>query len=416
MVNAELYSIFLDEASEIVESLETGLLELEKNSDNDEMVNEVFRAAHTLKGSSGMVDFNDLSEFVHEVEDVLSRIRNGSVKISKKLITVFLQSVDLIKLMVEKGPGKSDEDLLHAVEANRNELRKYRQSVSKKAHKTEKKHKRSEDKREKFIQVDLKFRPDIFLTGTDPLMLIREMEDYGDIVRVRCYTDAVPDIEEIQYDKFYLSWSMIIKTTASLDDIDGIFIFVKDENPIKINDVSSHFIDGVDKRYADKKLGEILDEEGHLEQKDFEDALEGRTKKSGEILLEQKKLDKNTLGKVLDRQKKSKKILSESTIRVGTGKLDKLVNLVGEMVNGISRISQQLESVKFSKYREINDTVETLERMSKDVQEQVMKVRMIPLEGTFKKFQRLVRDMANQLDKKIALHIEGSENELDKTV
>ena len=220
------------------------------------------------------------------------------------------------------------------------------------------------------------------------MLLLKELSEQGEIVRVRCDMEGIPAIDRIQHDKFYLSWELVLRTAKPLSAIENIFIFVRDDNTISLEDISSRFKEGVDLLYADKKLGEILEEEGLIDQHDLDNAIKEQ-KRSGEILIEQKKVDSGVLDEVLRRQQRSKELTQTSTLRVDTGKLDKLVNLVGEMVIGVARMAQLIQSSTLSHNRDLNDTLDQLERISRDVQEQVMRVRMIPIEATFRRFQRV---------------------------
>lgn len=416
MLNKDnLYLIFIEESREIVTSLEADLLDLEKNMQDQELINQIFRGVHTLKGSSGMVEYSILTDFTHELENVLSRVRAGELKVSQKLISIFLQSADTIKKLVETQPNGVNSKVKETVIKGIEILKKYQGIEIAEAPVENYPSDMKDNFDEKRIRIVMKFSPDIYLTGTDPLMLIRELAEYGEIDKIKCDTGALPAIEKIHHDKFYLSWDIMLRTTKPFSAIDNIFIFVKDENSITLEDISAKFVDGIDIRYADRKLGEILEEEGIIEQKDFEDAIRGQ-KKAGEILLEKNKVDSDVLDDVLKKQQKSKDLKISTTIRVDTGKLDKLVNLVGEMVIGVARMSQLIASTSLAHNRDVNDTSESLERISRDVQEQVMRVRMIPIEATFRRFQRVVRDMAGDLGKKINLYMTGTETELDKTV
>ncbi len=416
MLNKDgLYHIFVEESRELLTGLEADLLELEKDLQNAETINRVFRSVHTLKGSSGMVEFSALTDFTHEFENVLSRVRSGELRATQKLISIFLEAVDIVKRLLEQRPDRVPDALRHEAVRIADGLKRY-QGIDIPPENAPRKAADAKDGfSEKYINIVLKFRPDIYRSGTDPLMLIKELAEQGDIVRTRCDFDALPPIDRIQHDKLYLSWELVLKTTKPFSAIENIFIFVRDDNTISLEDISGRFKEGVDLLYADKKIGEILEEEGIIDKHDLEDAIKGQ-KRSGELLIEQKKLDSNVLDDVLRRQQRSKELSQTSTLRVDTGKLDKLVNLVGEMVIGVARMSQLLQSSALSHNRDLNDTLDQLERISRDVQEQVMRVRMIPIEATFRRFQRVVRDIANDLGKKINLYLSGTETELDKTV
>jgi len=413
-----LYHIFVEESRELIATLENDLLECEKDMQNTETINRLFRSVHTLKGSAGMVDFPLLSEFSHEIENILARLRTGDLSISHKLVSILLNAVDILKRLIEQEPTAVPEDLYRETRNITDALRRYRGVEIPAEAPLGASGKAKEGKpetEEHYFSIVMKFRPDIYTSGTDPLLLLKDLWELGDIIRIRCDTNAVPPLEVIQPDICYLSWDIVLRTQRPLSAIEDIFIFVRDDNTIVIEDVSSRFKDGVDLLYAEKKLGEILEEEGFVDQRDLEEAIKEQ-KRAGEILVEKKKVASNIIDEVLRRQQRSKELSQSSSIRVDTGKLDKLVNLVGEMVIGVARMAQIVQSGPLSRNRDMNDTLDHLERISRDVQEQVMRVRMIPIEATFRKFQRVVRDIATELGKKVSLHMTGTETELDKTV
>jgi two-component system chemotaxis sensor kinase CheA len=187
---------------------------------------------------------------------------------------------------------------------------------------------------------------------------------------------------------------------------------VIDDNKIGISDISDRFVDDVDVELADKKIGEILVDEGIIEEEEVERiAFEHR--KIGEEIVAKTAVRKEDVQRILKKKQKSKKIQIASTIRVKTEKLDKLINLIGEMVISVSRISMIAQEVG---HKDIIHSTSELNRISRDLQEQIMMVRMVPLESTFKRFYRVVRDLANSQKKSIDLHISGEETELDKTM
>lgn len=409
-----LFDIFTEEAQEIVVSLERDLLDLENNMGDKQLINNIFRSIHTLKGSSGMVDFSILTAFAHDLESVLSRVRSEELKVTAGLITLLLEVTDLLKSMVSTPPENAQERFGPDIRRLSESIKKYKGYSVESSEDRAGSNINEESFSEKYFQIVLKFKPDIFSTGTDPLMLLKELDSIGDIIKVKCNPENIPDIEKLSFENLYLSWELVVKTFEPRSSIDNIFIFVQENNTIVVEDVSKKYFDGVDIRYADKKLGEILEEEGYLTDSDLKE-IEDSQKKFGEILVEKKSLDGNVVSKVLQSQQKSRDFQISHTIRVDTEKLDKLVNLVGEMVIGIARINQ-IVSEQYLKDRDLNDAAEHLDRISRYVQEQVMKARMVPIEGTFRRFQRVVRDTARELDKKINLFMTGSDTELDKTL
>jgi two-component system, chemotaxis family, sensor kinase CheA len=410
-----LYIIFLEEAGELVSGLENDLLILESNMSDRQLIDQIFRAVHTLKGSSGMVEYSLFTLLAHEFENVLSRVRSGELKITGNLITVFLNSTDVLKQLVSVDPKNSERELGPEVRVAVENLKKFR-GMQQENEPVEQKTTamNGENFSEKYIQITLKFKPDIFVSGTDPLMLLKELSQMGEFVRIKCNPGTVPGLDSFKYESLYLSWELILKTEAPVSSVENVFVFVKENNTIVVEDISSKFVEGVDIRYADKMLGEILEEEGYVTESDLKKIVESQ-KRVGEILVENKNVDTSVVNRLLKSQQKSRDFQVSQTIRVDAYKLDRLVNLVGELVIGIARVNQIVTENHY-KNRELNDASEHLERISRYIQEQVMKTRMIPIEGTFRNFQRVVRDMAGELNKRIKLFLAGSETELDKTL
>jgi len=410
-----LYTIFLEEAAELVSGLEYDLLVLESNMSDRQLVDQIFRAVHTLKGSSGMVEYSLFTSLAHEFENILSRVRSGDLKITGNLITVFLNSTDVLKQLVSVDPKISERELGPEVRVAVENLKKFK-GMQPEFDPVEQKTAgmAGENFSEKHIQITLKFKPDIFVSGTDPLMLLKELSQMGEFVRIKCNPGAVPVLDSFKYESLYLSWELILKTDFPVSSVENVFVFVKENNTIVVEDISSKFVEGVDLRYADKMLGEILEEEGYVTENDLKKIAETQ-KRVGEILVENKNVDTSVVNRLLKSQQKSRDFQVSQTIRVDAYKLDRLVNLVGELVIGIARVNQIVTENHY-KNRELNDASEHLERISRYIQEQVMKTRMIPIEGTFRNFQRVVRDMAGELSKRIKLFLAGSETELDKTL
>ena len=189
-----------------------------------------------------------------------------------------------------------------------------------------------------------------------------------------------------------------------------------DDNEIIIEDVSSRYKQGVDLSLAEKPIGEILVEKGIVKPADVEEVLKS-LKTTGEMLVETGKAPREIVEKMAFAQSQSRKLAKSSTIRVDTDKLDKLVNLVGEMVISVARMSQLASEIEANgNSRTLQGASAALERISRELQEQVMRVRMVPVEGTFNRFRRLVRDLSFELGKKIEIKMSGTDTELDKNV
>jgi two-component system, chemotaxis family, sensor kinase CheA len=415
MAMDELVKVFMDESEDEIRELESGLIRLEEDKEDEDTINRVFRAAHTIKGSAGLVGFDSVSNYTHTLENILDRIRKKDLTITKKLISTMLTSVDFLKRMIAAGSEGEEIDELE-IDQSVQSLKRF-SGTAKPAGDTQGEHSRLKDKSgEKIVSVIMKFRPDILSTGQDPIMLIQELKDLGEIIESRAFTDAIPDLYNLVPTTCYTSWEIIMRTSRTITDVNNVFIFVMDENEILVTDISSQYKEGVDLTLAEKPIGEILVEKGLVKESDVEEALKEH-KTTGQALVEKGKVSRDAVEKMALAQSQSRKIAKSSTIRVDTDKLDKLVNLVGEMVISVARMSQCASDIADTALsRSLQGAISALERISRDLQEQVMRVRMVPVEGTFNRFRRVVRDLSFELGKKIEIKMSGTETELDKNV
>ena len=416
MANDELIQVFIEESEEELREMENGLIRLEEDQTDAETINRVFRAAHTIKGSAGLVGFDNVSNFTHTIENILDRIRNQDLKITKKLITELLEAVDLLKRLVNASIEGNQIDSAE-LDACTAKLKRFAGSAGSQANKSEAGQAKAKPENEqRTYRITLKFRPDLFATGQDPLMLLHELNENGIILKTDLNVGNVPDIYNISPTVCYCQWEIILRTTRPLSDIQNIFIFVIDENEITIKDISEQYKDGVDLSLAEKPIGEILVERGIVRDEDIYNTLKEH-KTTGQALVEKGVATRDVVEKVAREQSESRKVAQAATIRVDTDKLDKLVNLVGEMVISVARMAQLVsEASQDNRGSGLMNASSALERISRDLQEQVMRVRMVPVEGTFNRFRRVVRDLAFDQGKKIELKMSGTETELDKNV
>jgi two-component system chemotaxis sensor kinase CheA len=415
MAMDDLVNVFLEESEDEIRELEAGLIKLEENHDDEDTINRVFRAAHTIKGSAGLVGFENVSNFTHSIENILDRIRNKDLVITKKLVSTLLTSVDLLKRMISAS-SEGDEIESSEIEAATQTLKRFTGSAKPAEKVQDGEGKGKSNAGDKVLSINMKFRPDILSTGQDPIMLIQELKDLGEIIESRAYVDSIPDFYNLIPINCYTAWDITIRTQRPITDINNVFIFVMDENDISISDISALYKDGIDLTLAEKPIGEILVEKGIVKESDVDKVLKEH-KSTGQALVEKGIVAKDIVEKMALAQSQSRKIAKSSTIRVDTDKLDKLVNLVGEMVISVARMSQCASEVNNEGVtRSLQGAIASMERISRDLQEQVMRVRMVPVEGTFNRFRRVVRDLSYEVGKKIEIRMEGTETELDKNV
>lgn len=412
---------FREEALELLGELEASLLELEERPDDTELVGRVFRAMHTIKGSGAMFGFTAISSFTHEVETVFDRVRNGAVHVSRNLIDLTLMARDQILALLESGRAATGGDENQGV---RNELvAAFRSLVDSPeeaggaggADGAEISRKES-DGRQATYRIMFKPGLDIFLTGANPRNLLEDLLELGS-GRVVAHLEEIPDLEEMDPEKCYVSWDILLTTEKTRDAIRDIFVFVEDDCELSIEVIDEGARPEDDPTY--KKLGEILVERGDISMDDMK-AILASQKRFGEILLEKGLVTPSRIQSALAEQQHVREVIQKrqttetaSSVRVPSDKLDKLVNLVGELVTvqaNLSRISalhpdQRLEVV-----------AEEVERLTAELRDTALNIRMLPIGSTFSKFRRLVRDLSTELGKEVELVTEGEETELDKTV
>jgi two-component system chemotaxis sensor kinase CheA len=446
MSNSEQHkAAYKEEAYELLAELETSLLELEENSGDAELIGRIFRALHTIKGSGSMFGFDDIVEFTHEVETSFDMVRNGLLPVTKELIDLTLSSRDYIKILLDKPEAADKQKAGEIINSLKKLSPKTIMPDEEKNSPATLSAKRNGS--EKNVTYRIRVRPplDIFTRGINPTLLINELHGLGECSIV-AQTDTIPHIVDIDPESCYTYWDIILTTDLGINAIKDVFIFIEDDCELDI-----YIID--DGRRADeesaqsmlkniftrrgyvtredlerisaphKRIGEILVERGDLTEEDIKKALRNQ-KPIGEMLVKAGMVDAGKVESALAEQQHIKEIKlkeqqkeqpadSASSIRVASDKLDSLVNLVGEMVTVQARLSQA------SAYRsdpELLSISEEVERLTAELRDQTMSIRMLPIGTTFSKFKRLVRDLSKELGKEIELTTEGAETELDKTV
>ncbi|HEY3275317.1 MAG TPA: chemotaxis protein CheA [Syntrophorhabdaceae bacterium] len=388
---------FRVEAYERLQELESSLLELEEAPENEELIGQIFRALHTIKGSGAMFGFDDIASFTHEVETVFDMVRNGKIAVEKELIDLTLKAGDLIHAMLD-GKEPPERDALTA------SFQHYLPGA-----KEEKASGKPREIEEELKTYRIRFRPepDIFASGTNPIPLLNELRQLGDAT-VIAQLDAIPSLEDMNPELCYTYWDIVLTTDKGVNAIKDVFIFVEDLAEITIDTVEE-----------DKLLGEIMLERGDVKKEDLERVLKDK-KPIGELLVDAGLVTKDKVVSALAEQSRIKeakeKVRKEdaaSSIRVAADKLDKLVNLVGELVTVQARLTQKSSTEKDP---ELTLIAEEVERLTEELRDTTMSIRMLPIGTTFSKFKRLVRDLSSELGKEIDLTTEGGETELDKTV
>ncbi len=413
METNELLEIYFSEADDLLKALEKNLLVLETSPKDPDLIRNIFRSVHTLKSSSAMVGFEGITEYAHRLENLLERLRSGKLSTSQALISFLLLNHSKLKEMVARALRGEEPVAPSDMEAQKEQIVRFMGLEGEKEEAPPEP--LSPREKETFYHFTFSFKEDLFYTGQDPMMLLLELKDLGDILKIEADISKIPDIREINPYTLYLSWRVLFRTLKPRSLIEEVFCFVKEDHPILIRDVTHKFPQGIDSSLAGKRLGDILLEDGLIESEDLYQALQAQ-KKVGEVLVEQGKVKPETLSRIISEQEQSRSLFRKSTIRVDTQKLDLLANLVEEISVHLSRMSYRIAGKDTVKAKQIEEEIEKLERVNREIQEKVMSIRMFPLEGTFQRFQRLARDLAQEEGKQIRVETEGAETELDKDI
>jgi len=404
--------VFIQEAQELLQELEESLLELENNIDDLDIVARIFRAMHTIKGSGAMFGFENMAHLVHDIETAYDMVRNGALKVSKDMLDYSLKSCDVIKEMLQDSEMKPDSK--EAIEI----LTFFRGCQNKKpaAVKETKAAVIKKDAKEPEKTYRIRFKPseNILMQGTNPEFLLAELVEMGN-AKIIAHTSAVPPLLDMDPEKCYTFWDIILTTNKSKDDIMDVFIFVEDDSDIKITVIDDFDVE--DDHY--KKLGEILLEKGDVSQ-DALQKLMGQKKMLGEMLVESGLVPSEAVDSALEEQQHVKEVRakkaaveSAASLRVPSEKLDSLVDLVGELVTVQARLNQTANK---NNNPDLQKIAEEVERLVWELRDNTMSIRMLPIGSTFSKYKRLVRDLAKELGKDIDLVTKGEDTELDKTV
>lgn len=413
---------FFEESAEHVSTMESGLLDLEQRPADTDLLNRIFRAAHSIKGNAGMFNFTAISGLTHKMENVLDRLRNGQMAVSKDIIDILLQSLDGLKNLLETAHGGEPADqsgmneiaekLVACVEGNTPSISPARTSQPDDAAEQSSASHASCLTPGRLVKITWVPLPQLFQRGLEPAQLFREIALLGKFTYFQARTDRLPALEIMDPEVCYLSWYLELHTSAELKEIEAIFDFVRDGSELSISESESSARAASSPPY--QKIGEILIGEGVVTPEQVAKGL-AQQKPLGQILVDDKAATPQQVEKALAKQHLMKKGEAAS-IRVDTEKIDKLINLVGELVITQSMITDLGDKFTIAQLPTLQERIVQLERNTRELQERVMSIRMLPIGTAFQRFPRLVRDLATKSGKQIQLVMTGEETELDKTV
>ena len=354
----QFHEIFYEESLEGLAAMEAGLLNLDIGTPDPEVINTVFRAAHSIKGGAGTFGLTDIAQFTHILETTLDEVRSRKRGVTCDLVDILLKSVDCLRYMIDCSKGGKAVDKERAAElADKLGTLEDQAPVV--------------DRTSSTVASGWRiiFTPKMHLlqTGNEPYRLFRELRNLGEL-KVTADISRLPDFDQLDPELCYLGWDVLVEGNTSREKIDEIFEWVEGDCALEIT------LQGDRRQFVERRRQGERDTEADIRAQEA------------------------------------------TSIRVNIGKVDGLINLVGELVIAQSILNRIACEVVGDKAQDLSDVVEILIRNTRELQEQAMRIRMLPIDFTFNRLPRLVRDLSRSLGKQVELVITGNSTEVDKTV
>lgn len=397
MDTSQYLSMFLEESMDNLQVLNESLLQLEQEPNDIDKLNEIFRVAHTIKGMAATMGYNVMAELTHKMEDVLSEFRNGELKVTQKVVTVLFQCLDTLETMVNNiSEGSSEQVPIDDILKNLEDVTKdtLSEDVNKPADKVAADLSSFEDYKIKLNEYDIdvakqaaykgfkvfeiiiELSENTLLKSARAFLIFKSLEENGEIIK------SVPSAEDLESENFELKIGLI-------------YVTHKDEKEL---------YDGIMNISEVRKVSVKL-----LNTSELKSSIPNAVALNAKANVTS--VNSNSSKEVQKEASVHKK--THQSVRVDLERLDKFMNMVSELVIHRTRLEQISSNLKTI---ELNETLEQVARTTSDLQDLVMKIRMMPLDVVFNRFPRMVRDLSVELDKEIELVVEGQDTELDRTV
>lgn len=386
----EYLDVFIEESKEHIQSLNDHLLELEKNPENIEIVNEIFRSAHTLKGMSATMGYQDLADLTHNMENVLDAVRNNKLTLNADIVDVIFNAVDALESMViditDGGEGKKDVTaLVKKLDLIGNgKLNSANASSQSKSLVSETGNiqagldqfeltvlQQSKEKGFKNYQVTVQLQESCLLKAARVYMIFEIFEQIGEVIK------STPTVTELEDENFEYDFTVILVTQDTTDAVEQKIMKVSEIEQVTVTELE-----------IDQNTGDV---ESQADSEEANIAVEANNEEKA----------------------KTKQQITSKTIRVNIDRLDALMNLFEELVTDRGRLEQIADTLRNT---DLQETVERVTRISGDLQNIILNMRMVPIDQVFNRFPRMVRQLTRELNKNVDLQIVGAETELDRTV
>jgi len=384
---------YIEESLEGLDIMESSLLGLDSGTADNETINTIFRAAHSIKGGGATFGLSSVSEFTHSVETLLDQIRNEERTITSEIVALLLTSVDVIRdlLAAEQHNENIDEERIEAVKKQFDAL--LESDTTSPGQTSSQEIKAESNQEQNAWLIDFRPHPDMLATGNDVVRMFRELTELGKC-DINVDTNNIPALEDLNIEDCSLSWIVTLYSTCTKQQVEEVFVWVEDDCDLIISPLTQN------------------ESESSIENFEAIKSEKGKTKEIGPELVT-KPIDRRNSG---DRRTPTKNKTESSSIRVDIDKIDALINMVGELVITQSMLSQMGEDLNIDRLEKLKDGLGQLERNTRELQESVMRIRMIPISFAFNRFPRMIHDMCSNFGKKVELKVSGESTELDKTV
>lgn len=422
---SQYLEIFIDETKEHLQSLNEQLLVLETEPENAETINEIFRAAHSLKGMAGTMGYKRMQRLTHDMENVFSEIRNGKMSVTADLVDVLFKGLDALEAYLSNIQESADEgtedyeDIINQLNnilnigLGKEPVKEVKQEVAETssapaaavtAAQVTLKYKnlviadyekraihKADDLGVSAYGITVYIQEYCILKAARAFLVFKALEALGDVIK------SQPEVQDIEDEKFDFDFSVILLSKANIDKIKSAILSVSEVKDVVIEKIE-----------ADKN--EVVEEveDSNTTAENTDEKLNTQTATAAKS---------NTAAATATASKQAAKPVVNRSVRVDIEKLDVLMNLVSELIiakNGLVSISSSEKNTKNESG--FNEQIEYLERVTTNLHESVMKVRMVPIESVVNRFPRMIRDLSKKLDKKMELYMTGEETELDRTV
>jgi two-component system, chemotaxis family, sensor kinase CheA len=399
---------FMQESAEHVEAMEAGLLALRTSPDDAETLNAIFRSAHSIKGGAGSFGLTNLVRFTHALENLLDRLRSLEIPATAEVISLLLQSVDVLRAMLDAGVDGDMPDgarqlaeqieSLSAAQPVSEEMAGGQKAGPPKTSPKETLDDRVVARELNFYRVEFRPHREMFSSGTNPIMLLRNLAALGTVSVCQLHAEELPPLEELDPAQCYLSWTIELATSCAEEELHEVFEFVEHLAEVTVQRVDQPL-------QAEKGLA--------LQRPSMQprtlDAVPAAVPEKTEKV-ERRKAEERRAAK------KPSAAAESSSIRVATDKVDRLIDLVGELVIAQVMTAQMVEDFEPSCLPKLREAVAAMERGTRELHERVMAVRMMPVGTLFQRYARVVYDIAQSTGKQIRLETDGEETEIDKSM